>query len=560
MATNSDLSKILNSANFQIYESPYEIFEEAAAVLNSEEFKAKSNYDRLLETMSYANQALVEEAGENPEGKPYNWFGFDPTKGFKEQMDYTAGAYNTYLDPDIKATYLESFSSINSQIDMGGELTKSKLKANPRNGIFSFDLASKGLVRPTEFYNPELDSMEDPILVDRQAVGGVVQYVRKIKDKNGKVTKTYLLERQQEGTQRMLEEDPTLRKVFFPKLEMSLPLRGSEKINKITTPKGVFRLRYTSTEKKVYLERESLGGGVAKYVDLFLVIGGLGDMTAESMAVKNLPMIIVAQLLERAGVRTRIYATRAVLTNGLGISGRNVMAAINIKDYGEPFNLDKVLTFTSDPRFFRYSLWNTLPASMYARSGEALEGAGTTLYGYNRGQRDALYPLFAGFKNWVFNNKGGKTYRTKITDPDLMILGGMQRINGESTFDNSEEDILNEVYRIADYVSLMLSKKPRDILRKIKSREEERVTTLANRDESYIKNYLLRLIEDSQLQVPPNLKDVPAEYRATPARFEQSLNRRIELYELIRDEFPEVTVRVDKLINESEQQAESQLL
>ena len=86
----------------------------------------------------------------------------------------------------------------------------------------------------------------------------------------------------------------------------------------------------TSTEKKVYAYRKKLGGGVAPFVDLFGMQGSNAGASGEDMFVQILPMILLAVILERAGVKSRIWIADNYTYDEFAIA-HNLL----IKEYGE---------------------------------------------------------------------------------------------------------------------------------------------------------------------------------------------------------------------------------
>lgn len=66
-------------------------------------------------------------------------------------------------------------------------------------------------------------------------------------------------------------------------------------------------------------------------------------------------MILLARVLERAGVRTRVFATSFMKS----LIGDNIMVSpILVKEYGVPLDLNKLAIYTSDKRFFRFHSFN----------------------------------------------------------------------------------------------------------------------------------------------------------------------------------------------------------
>jgi hypothetical protein len=102
-----------------------------------------------------------------------------------------------------------------------------------------------------------------------------------------------------------------------------------------------------------------------------------------------------------------------------------------IKDYGESLDLNQIAAFTSDKRFFRVNLWNLVPALLNKKENINVTGYGSTLYGRTSPtSSDDLIPTFNMSKNWALNTSQGAIQTSKVTDPRLMILGGVGNISG----------------------------------------------------------------------------------------------------------------------------------
>jgi hypothetical protein len=299
-------------------------------------------------------------------------------------------------------------------------------------------------------------------------------------------------------------------------------------------------LKFSTTTKKVYMYREKLGGGVSPYVDLFVGVNGLSTLDTENMLAKNLSAFIVADILEKAGVKVRIYGLRSYKDAVLNSSRRaylddtqTVLIAYAIKEYGEQIDFGRLASFTSDKRFFRVNLWRIASALRKMETGNYGDGKGISLYGGN----DDLYNSFTMFKNWVFNNKGSINFDTKITDKNLMILSGLPTVDESDKLTGRNADrtfrkIEAEVYRTLDYVGMLLTKNPKTFVGKIYKREKDK--PIYSNPKQEIRDYLEGLIT-SNLTIVPQYdltdKDSPDNI------FSTSLN-----------EVPRITERTNELI------------
>jgi hypothetical protein len=351
------------------------------------------------------------------------------------------------------------------------------------------------------------------------------------------------LRKQQEGTSLIEKYCKDVKVEYSEVHKLSLPFKDGKIYNgcgfEVDKQKGLYaKLKYATTTKKVFMYREKLGGGVSPFVDLFIIVGGLANIDTENILAKNLPTFIVADILEKAGVKVRIYGVRGYKSE-LTINRRGVVTDFKkvvflpfaIKEYGDTIDFNNLASFTSDKRFFRVNLWRSLATvrriaekANNPSSNRYLSGHGDTLYGFKKGQRDELYDVFQMYKNWVFNQKGSVKNTTKINDKGLMVLGGLRDLQSTDLLTGAYkaqtfQKIKEEVYRILDYVGMLLTKNPSKFIQGIYLREKEN-PKYANLSDTYVKQriiaYLSGLIRDN-LQIVPNLGDPRLAVYETPA-------------------------------------------
>jgi len=464
-----------------------------------------------------------------------DFYGYNPNSSLSIKQQYSFDEVTKFSDPTLLNNALNSFDDIIQKIDFGGNLEKNKLKfTSIPQGVFNFGLASKGLFRPIEYYSTEHKMVVDSEKVRNTEFKGDVVFF--FEDVNGNDSPlrvqqegTYLVEKNCDGVIVVYDNSA---KMFLPYKD-NKPYIGCGKIDPIINKPS--RLRFTTTTKKVYMYREKLGGGMSPYVDLFLVIGGLGDMTTESMLVKNLPLMIVSKFLNNAGIKTRLYAKRAytVYSN----SGQEFIDySFVIKDYGESLDFNQIASFTSDKRFFRVNLWNLVPALLNKKENILVTGYGRTLYGRTSPTTsDELLPAFNMSRNYAFNSNDLTVKSTKVTDPRLMIIGGVGDISGSDKLNdaNTIQKITDEIYRIGDYVSLMFSKNANKTLRSIYDRELERQKNKSDKM-SYIRNYLTQTILDNLVTIKPSQVENP-NFATPPNLFEDIDKQSDELLTALKE-------------------------
>jgi len=505
-----------NRLKVGIWSSPSKFMKEA------EDYVAQTGFD------SFGRGTSKSDIRSTPD-----FYGYNPqsSKTIKEQYSYDA--VTKFSDPDLLQRAINGFADITQKIDFGGNLEKSRLKfTSIPQGVFNFGMASKGLFRPIEYYGTAVKKVIEPEKVRSTSFNGLTNFFFYDEDGNESAVRI-----QQEGTYLVEKNCPDIVVKYDSKAKMFLPYQNNQpyigcgKVDAETGKKS--RLRFTTTTKKVYMYREKIGGGLQPFVDLFMVVGGLADMTTESMLVKNLPLLIISQFLNEAGIKTRIYAKRAYT-----VSRYIIDYSFVIKDYGENLDINQIAAFTSDKRFFRVNLWNLVPALAQKIDGIDITGYGSTLYGRTgtgATEYDALIPAFNMAKNWALNTSQNAVKTSKVNDPRLMILGGVGNISGADRISdpNSIEKITNEIYRIGDYVSLMFSKNPRKTLGTIYQREQERQRNNPDKKE-YIRKYLLQTVLDNLVTVDSSMVDKP-EFVTDPKTAKEMDEQREEILETLNE-------------------------
>jgi hypothetical protein len=450
-----------------------------------------------------------------------NWWGYKPgdSRSFDEQMSMD-NVLVSFLNQGLLTRADEIYDQILSTIDLGGDLKQQRIIFTSQPiGIFSFAQASKGLIRSVEYYCPSEDRIIPADSVFKGDLNGKEYYFFE-----GVNDEEILLERRQEGTTAILKNCPFATAQLNYDSGMVLPY---DKEGKIINFYDKYKLRYTSTTKKVYQIREKKGGGYAPYVDLYCPLGANNLFTTETMLIQAMPMILLARVLERAGVRTRVFATSFMKTS----AGANFMVSpILVKEYGVPLDLNKLAIYTSDKRFFRFHSFNAF-LGWFKENGD-LEVTHSQTYGVENAEIYTLMPRVKNFYQYKMDK--GEIPKTNI-DKGLMIFGGTPMNNDRPSddsfsYDSTIQKIINEFYRISDYVSLMMSKKPDSVIKKIFEREEDRKISKQQIAQT-LRNTITQIL--APIRRPSNPSQDDLKLTDSDKDFKQQDERRAELLELI---------------------------
>jgi hypothetical protein len=414
----------------------------------------------------------VDEYSENSLRNNASWYEVDPSRPLLDQVEISN--LTRYVNQGAIGEYQRVSEDIKQKIDLGGVLEKDRLKpSEDPSGIFSFGLASPSLYRVVEWCVVELNILVDGDFVESMSLPNKRTNFYTYVD-----GKQYNVRRQQKGTFDMLQNNPDAKL-----MEVSADMFATKPSTYVDSFGKTTRLKFATKAKKIYLVRPKKGGA-PQYIDLFIIAGGLGDMNSEMMMAKITPVLMLAEQLEQAGVKTRIYGLRAYTVNRDAVFFSWVA-----KEYGAPVDRQQVAVATSDPRFFRFAMWKNTEGILKKRFQSSNTGHGSTIYGGTD-----LSEGFLRYRNYLGQEAEKGLLKTKVKDKALFITGGLSSI--QSTFADNEQAIEEEFYRISDIAELALAEKPEKAIRRIVTRDRGR-----NKTDYEIKNRLIRSMNEAFLTV-----------------------------------------------------------
>jgi len=511
----------------------------------------------------------------------FNFYGYssDSDQSVQEQfqIDNILGQY--FYPPLITA--IDGFlDDVESKLDLGGDLQKSRIEySSIPKGMFDFSKASKGLIRPVEYYCSELDKVVSPNDVTYKHINLKKVFFTSVDDQQ------YVCEPRQEGTTKMLRAFPDkLRKVLLPSLGIFVPetITGKQVVKM-----GDKRLRFTSTEKKVYAYRKRLGGGIAPFVDIYINNIGYWGTTSEGRFLKALPVLTMCKVLQSAGVRTRIWVGEFS-----EYSGNMYITPILAKEYGEPLDFNKLGVVVSDSRFFRgvgrtskggvlydnSKFWNEKDSRVNLlntsfdwgyntvffedASAESMKYVKNAFMGYEKlglvkptqASKDLMIYLpspFRGDETFMrYEDKDGNSVR--LTDADVSVVQGERVLTyrGDIVRAIPQEDkvdlVIEYFYRGIDYVQLMLSKNPKAIISQVRRRVTDQniekgdtVSVAENKADKYLSEILIGDVFKNVTYTnndDSNPNEMQKIYQSTQEEIQSGKEKRKKLIEMINDQ------------------------
>ena len=280
----------------------------------------------------------------------------DITKYGTKDVNSVKGKLDTFIDSNRLNSFLEQFRDQTVSFDLTDIDQKKKIVFTSQEiGIFSFDLASLGLIRVYEYFSPYLNRIisgnfvrsykndEGQLVFYHIMVEGYPRHLLQLK--NGVLHSTRLdREISFQEAEKVETEDKIEyympEKLKIEKHEVERRQKVDKKGNKV----------FSSTFKKSFIYIPKVTSQIPR-IDLIInasysySVNALDEMIWSSMAA-----ISIAEKLSASNVDFRIYASYPVGFR----NGKKAFTYVKIKDSSEPLNINGLAIMTSDGRQFRY--------------------------------------------------------------------------------------------------------------------------------------------------------------------------------------------------------------
>ena len=277
------------------------------------------------------------------------WYGTKDANSVKGKLD-------TFLDSNRLNNFLEQFRNQTVSFDSIDIDQKKKIVFTSQEiGIFSFDLASLGLIRVYEYFSPYLNRIisgnfvrsykndEGQLVFYHITVEGHPRHLLQLK--NGVLHSTRL---DREVSFQEAEKVETEDKIEYympekPKIEKH-EVERRQKVDK----KG--NKVFSSTFKKSFIYIPKVTSQLPRIDIIINASYSAGVDATEEMIWSSMAAITISEKLSASNVDYRIYASYPVKFN----NNKKTYTFVKIKDSGEPLNINGLAIMTSDARQFRY--------------------------------------------------------------------------------------------------------------------------------------------------------------------------------------------------------------
>ena len=294
-----------------------------------------------------------------------SWYGTDDPNSVK-------GNLTTYLFNNELQSFLETFRNQTVNIDVIDIDQQKAIKFTDREiGIFSFDLASLGLIRVYEYYSLLLNKIVSPNLVKSQKGqdGSLVFYhvytpfvpAHKVSYdlKQGGYYSTVL--------KRVVQKSELVEIVTDTDIYFEFPERKEIQqhvVERIQQKDSKGREKFSSTFKKSFIYIPKVEKSLPR-IDIIVGASYSSSINAQTqMIYSSMAAIAIAEKLSKSGVNYRIVASYPVETTGGG-TRKKVFTFVTVKKEGEPFDRNKIAILLSDGRQFRFQQFKGFLASMF---------------------------------------------------------------------------------------------------------------------------------------------------------------------------------------------------
>lgn len=280
----------------------------------------------------------------------------DITKYGTRDVNLVKGKLDTFIDSNRLNSFLEQFRDQTVSVDAVDIDQKKKIEFTSQEiGIFSFDLASLGLIRVYEYFSPYLNRIisgnfvrsykndEGQLVFYHIMVKGYPKHVLEFVD--GKLYSEELNREISFDEAEILEDEDNIsyympEKPKIEKHEVERRQKIDKKGNKV----------FSSTFKKSFIYIPKVTSQLPR-IDLIINASyGYSVDARDQMIWSSMAAISIAEKLSASNVDYRIYASYPVQFR----NGKKAFTYVKIKDSSEPLNINGLAIMTSDGRQFRY--------------------------------------------------------------------------------------------------------------------------------------------------------------------------------------------------------------
>jgi len=328
---------------------------------NSRAYRIMSAYateEKRLETFDILRRSLITKK------KLIDKFGTDDPSFIREKL-------NRFIFADrVEVEVSKLVERINKQKFVDIDQVKRIEFTEKEAGIFSFDLASLGLIRVYEYYSPVLKSNVSPNMVvsEKTSSGELLFYYVG----NPFVEKHYIeydtkrggyyspiLGRMVNKNELIEEEGQNKVVTLYYEERQAIPRHEVERVQAVDKDG---KKKFATTFKKCFIEIKRVQNRLPR-VDIIVPMSYASAVTAEQAFWNCIQILAICEKLSKSNV---IYRVIAGISDFLTISGdKRVYKFVKLKDENQPLDANSLAILVSDMRYYRMSNFFFKQAAQY---------------------------------------------------------------------------------------------------------------------------------------------------------------------------------------------------
>jgi hypothetical protein len=327
-------------------------------------FKNVTQFDDFIETMTRTSTDSAQATLQNMASPGYVQ-SFIRTEGARWFGTTNPAEITSNLQSYLYRNNLQNLTSQLSTAIQGVNVSdldqKKVIKfTDQQMGIFSFDLASIGLIKVFEYYSPLLKrNVSSDLIVSEKATNGLMYF---------HVEQPYVPMHEVKFTtegfysrilrnivpRSVLLYDANTDTYYYPERE---EIPRHEVIQRHATDVNG-RPKYTSTFKKSFIYMPKVQKPLPK-IDIIVPFSFDGTTNADQMQYNSLAALVLCDTLSRLGIDFNLLAYYGNLTG----SDLAINQFIVLKDTTMGFDMTQMALFLSDPRYYRYQRFRSFNAA-----------------------------------------------------------------------------------------------------------------------------------------------------------------------------------------------------
>jgi hypothetical protein len=353
---------------------------------------------------------------------------------------------DTYLFNNELESFLGSLRSRTVNLDIVDLDQQKTIKFTEQElGIFSFDLASLGLIPVVEFFSPVLNEIVSADLVksEKKADGTLYFYhiyqqeiPKHIVNFNTNYNGYY-----SEVLKRVVPKENLIEEDFNGNIVFYYPFKAEVQKHKVDRRQKVDengKLKWSTTFKKSFIYIPKVEKPLPR-VDIIVGSSFGWNVDAKNqMIYSSMAAISIAEKLSTSGVNYRIVVAYPVRTSR-GANPQEIYSFVTVKKEGEVLDKNKIAVLLSDGRQFRYQQFKGFVASIYDAGYDAKisDGIGAPI-------SDAASIKNAYIDYLTVSDSPSDREAAKKTESKIVFSGALSQQQAEDQYN----DIIGQISRL----------------------------------------------------------------------------------------------------------------